>query len=57
MINLKKLYKYYSNKFQRTFVLKDINQQIQDIEFVLGKGKLCLMEMITCIPMDNYQDC
>ena len=51
MINLKNVYKYYDNKFQRTFVLKDIDLTIQEGEFVSimgpsGAGKSTLLNII-----------
>jgi len=51
MITLKKLYKYYDNKFQRTFVLKDVNLTINQGEFVSimgpsGAGKSTLLNII-----------
>jgi len=51
MITLKKLFKYYDNKFQRTFVLKDIDLTINEGEFVSimgpsGAGKSTLLNII-----------
>jgi ABC-type lipoprotein export system ATPase subunit len=51
MITLKKLFKYYDNKFQRTFVLKDVNLTISEGEFVSimgpsGAGKSTLLNII-----------
>jgi ABC-type lipoprotein export system ATPase subunit len=51
MITLKKLFKYYDNKFQLTFVLKDINLTINEGEFVSimgpsGAGKSTLLNII-----------
>lgn len=51
MITLKKLFKYYDNKFQRTFVLKDVNLTIAEGEFVSimgpsGAGKSTLLNII-----------
>ena len=51
MINLKKVYKYYDNKFQRTFVLKDIDLEIKEGEFISimgpsGAGKSTLLNII-----------
>jgi putative ABC transport system ATP-binding protein len=51
MITLNKLFKYYDNKFQRTFVLKDIDLSIGEGEFVSimgpsGAGKSTLLNII-----------
>lgn len=51
MINLKELYKYYDAKLHRTFVLKDINLEINEGEFVSimgpsGAGKSTLLNII-----------
>lgn len=51
MINLKHIYKYYDSKFQRTFVLKDIDLEINEGEFVTimgpsGAGKSTLLNII-----------
>lgn len=51
MISLKHIYKYYDSKFQRTFVLKDIDIEIQEGEFVTimgpsGAGKSTLLNII-----------
>lgn len=51
MITIKKLFKYYDNKFQRTFVLKDIDLTIKQGEFVSimgpsGAGKSTLLNII-----------
>ncbi|HEX2967646.1 MAG TPA: ABC transporter ATP-binding protein [Bacteroidales bacterium] len=51
MINLKHIYKYYDSKFQRTFVLKDIDLDIAEGEFVTimgpsGAGKSTLLNII-----------
>lgn len=51
MISLKHIYKYYDSKFQRTFVLKDIDMEIQEGEFVTimgpsGAGKSTLLNII-----------
>lgn len=51
MIQLKEIYKYYDSKFQRTFVLKDINLTVEQGEFVSvmgpsGAGKSTLLNII-----------
>ncbi|MCF8358108.1 MAG: ABC transporter ATP-binding protein [Prolixibacteraceae bacterium] len=51
MIALKNIFKYYDNKFQRTFVLKDIDLEIKEGEFVTvmgpsGAGKSTLLNII-----------
>ena len=51
MITLKSIYKYYDNKFQRTFVLKDVDLAIAAGEFVSvmgpsGAGKSTLLHII-----------
>ena len=51
MISLKHIYKYYDSKFQRTFVLKDIDLEIAEGEFVTimgpsGAGKSTLLNII-----------
>jgi putative ABC transport system ATP-binding protein len=51
MITLKNIYKYYDSKFQRTFVLKDIDLEITEGEFVTvmgpsGAGKSTLLNII-----------
>jgi putative ABC transport system ATP-binding protein len=51
MIHLTKIDKYYDSKFQRTFVLKGINFQVKEGEFVSimgpsGSGKSTLLNII-----------
>ena len=51
MITFKNIYKYYDNKFQRTFVLKDINITVREGEFITvmgpsGAGKSTLLNII-----------
>lgn len=51
MINLKDIDKYYDSKFQRTFVLKGINLEIKEGEFLSimgpsGSGKSTLLNII-----------
>ena len=54
MITLKNIYKYYDSKFQRTFVLKDIDIEIKEGEFVTimgpsGAGKSTLLNIVGMI--------
>ncbi|MGF1585788.1 MAG: ABC transporter ATP-binding protein [Bacteroidales bacterium] len=58
MISLKNIFKYYDNKFQRTFVLKDINMDIAEGEFVTvmgpsGAGKSTLLNIIGMLDEAN----
>ncbi len=51
MIQLQKVYKYYDSKYQRSFVLKDINLEIKEGEFVSimgpsGSGKSTLLHIL-----------
>ncbi len=51
MIKLSNVYKYYDSKFQRTFVLKDIDLEIKEGEFISimgpsGAGKSTLLNII-----------
>jgi len=51
MISLRHIYKYYDSKFQRTFVLKDIDLEIGEGEFVTimgpsGAGKSTLLNIV-----------
>ncbi len=51
MIQLKEIDKYYSSKFQRTFILKGINLEIEEGEFISimgpsGAGKSTLLNII-----------
>ena len=51
MITLSSIYKYYDSRFQRTFVLKNINFRIEEGEFVTimgpsGAGKSTLLNII-----------
>jgi len=51
MITLNKIFKYYDNKFQRTFVLKDVSLTVKEGEFVSimgpsGAGKSTLLNII-----------
>lgn len=58
MIKLKNIYKYYDNKFQGTFVLKDINLLIEQGDFVSimgpsGAGKSTLLNIIGMLDDPN----
>ena len=58
MITLNHLFKYYDNKFQRTYVLKDINLTINEGEFVTimgpsGAGKSTLLNIIGLLDEPN----
>ena len=58
MITLKNIFKYYDNKFQRTYVLKDINLTINEGEFVTimgpsGAGKSTLLNIIGLLDEPN----
>lgn len=58
MIQLKNLFKYYDNKFQRTFVLKDVSLSINEGEFVSimgpsGAGKSTLLNIIGMLDEPN----
>ncbi|NBC82485.1 MAG: ATP-binding cassette domain-containing protein [Bacteroidetes bacterium] len=58
MIELKNIYRYYDSKFQRNFVLKDINLNIQEGEFISimgpsGAGKSTLLNMIGLLDEPN----
>jgi ABC-type lipoprotein export system ATPase subunit len=51
MIKLSNIYKYYDSKFQRTFVLKDIDLEISEGEFISvmgpsGAGKSTLLNIL-----------
>ena len=51
MIQLKNIFKYYDSKFQRSFVLKDINLDVEEGEFISvmgpsGSGKSTLLNII-----------
>jgi ABC-type lipoprotein export system ATPase subunit len=51
MIALKKIYKYFDSKFQRNFILKDINLEVAEGEFISimgpsGAGKSTLLNII-----------
>ncbi len=51
MIKLSGVYKYYDSKFQRTFVLKDIDLEVEEGEFITvmgpsGAGKSTLLNIL-----------
>lgn len=51
MIALKNIFKYYDNKFQRTFILKDVSLDVAEGEFLSimgpsGAGKSTLLNII-----------
>jgi len=58
MILLKNIFRYYDSKFQRTFVLKDIDLEISEGEFVTimgpsGAGKSTLLNIIGMLDEPN----
>jgi ABC-type lipoprotein export system ATPase subunit len=58
MIQLKSLFKYYSNKFVKTYVLQDINLEVKKGEFVTimgpsGSGKSTLLHIIGMLDEPN----
>jgi putative ABC transport system ATP-binding protein len=58
MITLKSIFKYYDNKFQRTYVLKDVNLTINEGEFVTvmgpsGAGKSTMLNIIGMLDEPN----
>ena len=58
MISLKKIYKWYNNGVNRTFVLKDINMDVKEGEFVSimgpsGSGKSTLLNVIGMLDEPN----
>ncbi len=58
MIQLNNLFKYYNNKFQRTFILKDVSLTINEGEFVSimgpsGAGKSTLLNIIGMLDEPN----
>lgn len=58
MIQLKDIYKYYNNKFQRTFVLKNVDLSIERGEFVSimgpsGAGKSTLLNILGLLDEPN----
>jgi putative ABC transport system ATP-binding protein len=58
MISLNKIYKWYNNGVNRTFVLKDINMDVKEGEFVSimgpsGSGKSTLLNVIGMLDEPN----
>lgn len=58
MVTLKNIYKYYDSKFQRTFVLKDIDLTVTEGEFITvmgpsGAGKSTLLNIIGLLDEPN----
>ncbi len=58
MLSLKKIYKWYNNGINRTFVLKDINLSVKDGEFISimgpsGSGKSTLLNVIGMLDEPN----
>ncbi len=58
MIQLKDIYKYYNNKFQTTYILKNINPTINEGEFVSimgpsGAGKSTLLNILGLLDQPN----
>ncbi len=58
MIQLDNIFKYYNNKFQRTFILKDVSINIEQGEFVSimgpsGAGKSTLLNIIGLLDEPN----
>jgi putative ABC transport system ATP-binding protein len=58
MITLKNIYKYYDNKFQRNFILKDVSLNIGEGEFISimgpsGAGKSTLLNIIGMLDEPN----
>jgi len=58
MIRLKSIFKYYSNKFVKTYVLQDINLEVQQGEFVTimgpsGSGKSTLLHILGMLDEPN----
>ena len=58
MISLKNIYRYYDNKYQRSFILKDVCFDVEEGEFVTvmgpsGAGKSTLLNIIGMLDEPN----
>ena len=58
MLSLKKIYKWYNNGINRTFILKDINLNVKEGEFISimgpsGSGKSTLLNVIGMLDEPN----
>ncbi|GET32696.1 ABC transporter ATP-binding protein [Prolixibacter bellariivorans] len=58
MISLKKIYKYYDNKYERTYILKNVNLEVAEGDFVSvmgpsGAGKSTLLNIIGLLDDPN----
>ncbi len=58
MIHLKNIFKYYSNKFLKTYVLQDIDLEVKEGEFLTimgpsGSGKSTLLHIIGMLDEPN----
>lgn len=58
MINLKKIYKYYDNKYERTYILKNVKLDVAEGDFVSvmgpsGAGKSTLLNIIGLLDDPN----
>jgi len=58
MIQLNGIYKYYNNKFQRTYVLRDISMSIKEGDFISimgpsGSGKSTLLNILGMLDEPN----
>ena len=58
MISLKKIYKYYDNKYERTYILKNVNLDVAEGDFVSimgpsGAGKSTLLNIIGLLDDPN----
>ncbi len=58
MISLKNIYKYYDNKYQRSFILKDVSLEVEQGDFISimgpsGAGKSTLLNIIGMLDEQN----